>query len=721
MSKKRGSRTALRRRSRTERHEPPRTERRPPREQPARNAYSDEILRELESAGEPLKPQELAERLNIRPRERREFDAGIAALVRAGEAVQNRTGALLVAKRIALVAGRVEGHPDGHGFLVPDEGGPSVFLPPAEMRGLMHRDRAAVRVSGRDHRGRALGEVVEVLERGNRRVVGRLHAEHGVLFLVPEDRRIAHDILVPPAEAGKAKAGQIVTVELVAQPAKHAQPVGRVAEVLGHHADPGMEIEIALRKFDLPHEFSKRAMAQARILPDEITRDDSQGRKDLRELPLVTIDGETAKDFDDAVHCRREGRGFRLWVAIADVSHYVRHGDALDADARERGTSVYFPRRVIPMLPEKLSNGLCSLNPKVERLCMACEMEITPAGEVARYQFYPALMRSQARLTYTQVWESLSSGRAPQNLADLYELFKLLAKQRARRGAIDFETVETRMIFDAKGKIEKIVPEARNDAHRIIEECMLAANVCAGGFLAEHTHPALYRVHDVPSAEKVAALREFLAEIGLQLPGGEIPRPRDYAQLLEQIRKRPDFILLQTILLRSLKQAVYSPKNLGHFGLAFDSYVHFTSPIRRYPDLLVHRAIKAVLSRQRYSGIDWEALGRHCSETERRADDASRDVETWLKCYYMRDHVGGVFSGTITGVVPFGLFVTLDEYFVDGLVHISELGRDYFQYDGARHMLLGERTGKRFRLADRLTVKLVRVDLDTRKIDLVPA
>ena len=691
-----------------------------PRAPEQRNAYSDETLRELESAGEPLTAQELAERLNIRPRERKEFDAGIAALERAGEVVKNRAGALLVGKRISLVAGRVEGHPDGHGFLVPDEGGPSVFLPPAEMRGLMHKDRAAVRVSGRDHRGRPVGALVEVLERGNRRVVGRLHSEHGVLVLVPEDRRIAHDILVPPAEAGKAKPGQIVTVELVSQPAAHAQPVGRVAEVLGHHTDPGMEIEIALRKFDLPHEFSKRAMGQAKVLPNEVTQEDSQGRKDLRDLPLVTIDGETAKDFDDAVYCRREGKGFRLWVAIADVSHYVRHGDALDVDARERGTSVYFPRRVIPMLPEKLSNGLCSLNPKVERLCMACEMEITPAGEVARYKFYPAVMRSQARLTYTQVWNDLNNNPS-RELSDLYELFKILAKQRARRGAIDFETVETRMIFDPKGKIERIVPEARNDAHRIIEECMLAANVSAGDFIASREHPVLYRVHDVPAADRVAALRDFLAELGLQLPGGEVPAPGDYAALLGKIRKRPDFLLLQTILLRSLKQAVYSPGNVGHFGLAFESYVHFTSPIRRYPDLLVHRVIKNLLKNKTYTDVDWDALGRHCSETERRADDASRDVESWLKCYYMRDHVGETFSGTITGVVPFGLFVTLDEYFVDGLVHISELGRDYFQFDPARHMLLGDRTKKRFRLADRLTVKLVRVDVDSRKIDLVPA
>jgi ribonuclease R len=476
-----------------------------------------------------------------------------------------------------------------------------------------------------------------------------------------------------------------------------------------------------VRKFDLPHEFSKKALAQARALPEVVREADYSGRKNLTELQFVTIDGETAKDFDDAVYCTREGKAFRLWVAIADVSHYVRDGDPIDVEARERGTSVYFPRRVIPMLPEKLSNGLCSLNPDVDRLAMVCEMQVSSSGQISAYEFYPAVFRSHARLTYTEVWSRLSSSKEDRNLENLYAVFKVLAEQRARRGAIDFETVETRMIFDAKGKIEKIVAEARNDAHRLIEECMLAANVCAGNFLAEAGHPALYRVHDVPAEEKVTALRQFLAELGLDLPGGEIPRPRDYAQLLERIRKRPDFALLQTILLRSLKQAVYSPANAGHFGLAFEAYLHFTSPIRRYPDLLVHRAIKAVLSNRTYANVDWQALGRHCSETERRADEASRDVENWLKCYYMRDHVGRVFAGTITGVAPFGLFVTLDDYFVDGLVHISELGRDYFQYDAPRHVLLGERTGKRFRLADRMKVKLVRVDLDTRKIDLVPA
>jgi ribonuclease R len=586
---------------------------------------------------------------------------------------------------------------------------------------VLRGDRATVRLVGTDPRGRAVGEIVEVLERANRRIVGRLHKEHGVLFLVPEDRRMPLDILIPPDQAGRAKPGEVATVELVAQPTKHAQPIGRIAEVLGSYADPGMEIEIALRKFDLPHEFSKKALALARAMPEEVRAEDWKGRRDLRELPFVTIDGETARDFDDAVHAVREGKGFRLRVAIADVSHYVRPGDALDADARERGTSVYFPRRVIPMLPEKLSNGLCSLNPDVDRLAMVCDMAITPAGKVARYEFYAAVFRSHARMTYTQVWSLLSGGRSSVELKALYEVYKALSQERDRRGAIDFESVETKMEFDPRGKILRIVPEPRNEAHRLIEECMLAANVCAGNFLAERGHPVLYRVHDVPAPEKVSALRDFLAELGLILPGGEKPKPKDYAQLLQKIRPRPDHGLLQTILLRSMKQAIYTPENLGHFGLAFDAYVHFTSPIRRYPDLLVHRAIKAVLSNQIYSGVDWQEAGRHCSETERRADDASRDVESWLKCFYMQDQVGGVFEGTITGVTAFGLFVMLDNYYVDGLVHISELGRDYYRYEANRHMLLGERTGKRYRLADRIKVKLVRVDLETRKIDLVPA
>ncbi len=692
---------------------------------PVADSYGEEILAALERAGAPLTFAELRAGLAGQNRDgqlrRAAFDAALSALERAGRVVKNRAGSFLAAKRIDVIAGRIEGHRDGHGFLVPDDGSAQVFLPAPEMRQLMHGDRASVRISGQDPRGRPLGTIVEVLERSNRRIVGRLHKEHGVLFLVPEDRRITLDILIPPADAGSAKPGQVATVELIAQPSKHAQPIGRVAEVLGNYTDPGMEIEIALRKFDLPNEFSKKSLAAARAMPEEVRAEDLKDRRDLRNIPFVTIDGETAKDFDDAVYAVRDGKGFNLKVAIADVSHYVRPGDALDEDARERGTSVYFPRRVIPMLPEKLSNGLCSLNPNVDRLAMVCDMAIAADGKVTRYEFYAAVFRSQARLTYTGVWEMLSKGKANANLQALHECYKALAQERARRGAIDFETVETKMVFDDKGKILRIVPEPRNEAHRLIEECMLAANVCAGDFLSSRKHPVLYRVHDVPAPEKVTALRDFLAELGLVLPGGEKPAPKDYAQILEKIKTRPDFLLLQTILLRSLKQAVYTPENVGHFGLAFDAYVHFTSPIRRYPDLLVHRANKALLANQKYAGLDWDEVGRHCSETERRADDASRDVENWLKCYYMQDHVGETFEGRVTGVTSFGLFVMLDDYYVDGLVHISELGRDYFRFEPTRHMLLGERTGKRYRLADRLKVKLVRVDLETRKIDLVPA
>src|SRR5947207_4191373 len=505
------------------------------------------------------------------------------------------------------------------------------------MREVIHGDRAAVRVSGRGSRGRAQGTIVEVLERGNRRIVGRLHAGHGVRFLVPEDRRIARDIVVPPAEVGRAKAGQVVTVDLIAQPSRHAQPIGRVAEVLGHYADPGMEIEIAVRKFELPHQFSKRALAAAHALADEVRSEDLHGRKDLRELHFVTIDGETARDFDDAVFCRREGKGFRLWVAIADVSHYVRHGDALVRDARERGTSVYFPRRVIPMLPEKLSNELCSLMPAVDRLCMVCDMKISTRGEIGSYRFYPAVMHSRARLTYTQVWEWLSSNEAAKSrdaralaphLQNLYELYKVLAAARAKRGALDFETIELELKFDSRGKIETIVPVVRNEAHKLIEECMLAANVCAAEYLLKQKHPALYRVHEGPTPEKLKALKEFLAASALSLGGGEHPAPGDYAQLLAKIKGRPDFNLLQTVLLRSLQQAVYSPENEGHFGLGYDAYAHFTSPIRRYPDLLVHRAIKACLAGTRYQpgGTGWAELGVHSSLTERRAQRSELSV-----------------------------------------------------------------------------------------------
>ncbi len=684
--------------------------------------YVEQILADQ---GVPLRFEQLCEALDITSEEVGLFERRLRAMERDGQVIRNRRGAFILPDKADLIRGRVSGHADGFGFLIRDDGQPDVFLGPKEMREVLHGDRVIARIAGTDRRGRPEGKVVEILERANKQVVGRVLDEHGVLLVVPEDRRIAQDILVAPG-GKRPRAGQVVTVELVEQPTKLAQPIGRVVEVLGNYADPGMEIEIALRKHQLPFDFSPAAREQARRLPDKVRKKDRGGREDLTALPLVTIDGETAKDFDDAVYCERQGRGFRLIVAIADVSHYVEGGSALDADALERGNSVYFPRRVIPMLPEKLSNGLCSLVPQAERLCMACDMSLSASGEIKAYRFYPAVMFSHARLTYNQVAAMLYEGdkalRAEfksllPHLENLDKLFRQLLKARARRGAIDFETTETRMIFDDQGKIERIVPEVRNDAHRLIEECMLAANVCASDFLQSREQPALYRVHEGPTPEKLEKLRTFLSEFGFGLGGGDEPRARDYAKLLEQIKTRPDALLLQTVMLRSLRQAVYSPDNVGHFGLAYEAYTHFTSPIRRYPDLLVHRAIKAALEGGKQSAGDWDAIGLHCSQTERRADDATRDVVSWLKCFYMQDKVGEEFEGSVSAVVPFGLFVALDDIFIEGLVHISDLGTDYFHFDEARHELAGERTGMRYRLSDRIRVQVVRVDLATTKID----
>ncbi|WP_449191459.1 ribonuclease R [Thauera sp.] len=684
------------------------------------------VLQVLAERGVPLSFADLVAALDVAPHELDFFDRRLRAMERDGQIIRNRRDAYLLPAKVDLIKGRVEGHPDGFGFLRRDDGEPDIFLGPKEMRELLHGDRVIVRIAGQDRRGRPEGKLVEVLERANKRVVGRVINEHGVMIVVPENRRLAQDILVAPGGRKKPEAGQIVTVELVEQPTKFAQPIGRIVEVLGNYADPGMEIEIALRKHDLPFEFSSEAKAQTRKLPDVVRKKDWAGREDLTKLPLVTIDGETAKDFDDAVYCERQGKGYRLIVAIADVSHYVDAASALDKDAFDRGNSVYFPRRVIPMLPEKLSNGLCSLNPQVERLAMVADMNISATGEIKNYRFYRAVIWSHARLTYNKVAAALydkdPAVRAElaallPHLENLDTLFRVLLKARAKRGAIDFETTETRMIFDDNGKIAQIVPEVRNDAHRLIEECMLAANVCASDFLASREHPALYRVHDSPSEDKLAKLREFLKEFGLGLGGGDEPRASDFAKLLEQVKDRPDAQLLQTVMLRSLKQAMYSPDNVGHFGLAYESYTHFTSPIRRYPDLLIHRGIKAALAGEQYRPGDWEQIGLHCSMTERRADDATRDVVAFLKCYFMQDRVGEEFTGSVSAVVPFGLFVALDDIFIEGLLHISDLGSDYFHYDEMRHALMGERSGKQFRLSDRVKVQLVRVDMATNKID----
>jgi len=684
------------------------------------------ILDTLAGEGVPVDDPQLVKLLGITKDQYDALSKRVAAMERAGQVLRNRKGAILVAKKLDLIAGRVIGHPDGFGFVVPDDGGQDLYLSQKEMDGVLHGDRVMVREQGSDRRGRREASVVEVTERAQLRLVGRLHVEHKVLFVAASDRRVSQDILVPAADINGAVPGQVVVVELVSQPNRHTQPIGKIVEVLGGYTDPGMEIEIALRKHDLPHEFSAKAERQAARLPDTVQAGDVKGRVDLRELALVTIDGETAKDFDDAVFCEKDGKNFRLIVAIADVSHYVRQGDDLDVEARERGNSVYFPRRVIPMLPEKLSNGLCSLNPDVDRLAVVCDATVTAQGEVKGYRFYDAVFRSHARLTYTQVAAALENPAAVKTaplkallprLQALDALFRVLLLARSKRGAIDFETVETEIEFDAKGKIKRIFPVVRNDAHRLIEECMLAANVCASEFLKTHEHTALYRVHEGPTPEKLAALREFLKEFGLSLGGGEEPHAKDYAALLLKLKGRPDVQLLQTVLLRSLKQAQYSPENLGHFGLAYEAYTHFTSPIRRYPDLLVHRAIKAVVAGQQYKPGNWKELGALCSQTERRADEATRDVMNWLKCYFMQDRVNEEYDGTISAVTSFGIFVALDDVFVEGLVHVSELGSDYFKFDATKHLMLGERTGRRYRLGDRVRVKVVRVDMDSSRIE----
>jgi len=723
---------------------------------------SDAILQALTSARAPLTPNELSERLNVADETRSLFNEQLEELERAGRVVRNRAGLLLVAARANLISGQVQGHRDGFGFLIRDDAGQDLVLSEHEMSKVLHGDRILARVTGTDRRGRPEGEIVEVIESRTNKLVGRLLNERGVTIVVPEDQRIQHDILVPPGATLSAEPGQVVVVEILQQPQRYVQPVGRVIEVLGAIDDPGMEIEIAVRKFAVPHEFPAAALELAEGLPDAVLPRDLRGRVDLRDVPLVTIDGPDARDFDDAVYCEPvtgRRKGWRLIVAVADVSHYVTPGDALDAEAQNRSTSVYFPRRVIPMLPEKLSNGLCSLNPAVDRLVMVCDCVISARGALDAYQFYPAVMHSHGRLTYDEVWEALSvpGSRAAHRLVDvlphlqnLHALYEMLASARDARGAIDLETTETYIVCDPNGRIEKIVPRVRNDAHKLIEECMLAANVCAADFLARSKHAALFRVHEGPTPERLANLRAMLKTLGLHLEGGDDPQPSDYAQLLKKIRPRPDGQLLQTVLLRSMQQAIYSPHNSGHFGLAYEAYAHFTSPIRRYPDLLVHRAIKACLGRKTYvpvaSGVQdtavaplaarnalrqsrerapaaagevavWEKLGLICSANERRADDASRDVEAWLKSYYMRERVGEVYSGTVGSVVPFGVFVVLDDLYVEGLVHVSELGSEYFLFNEALHELRGERTGMRYRLGDRVNVQVARVDLEARRIE----
>ncbi|KPJ93217.1 MAG: hypothetical protein AMJ53_07825 [Gammaproteobacteria bacterium SG8_11] len=689
------------------------------------------ILEILAEGGKPLTREQLAEILGYR--EEPDLDAlarRLKAMERDGQLIRNRRKGYGPVNKMDLICGHVLAHPDGFGFLVPDDGSDDLFLSARQMRQLIHRDRILAHVSGIDRRGRREGAVVEILERNTQQVVGRFLTESGVSFVVPDNKRITHDIVIPAEHQGQAQNGQIVVAQLIEQPSKQRQPIGKVVEILGEHMAPGMEIDVAVRAHEIPHQWPDDVEQETRRYDTQVPEDAFEGRVDLRQFPLVTIDGADARDFDDAVYCEPNGNGWRLLVAIADVSYYVRPSAALDIEAQQRGNSVYFPGRVIPMLPEVLSNGLCSINPEVNRLCMVCDMQITNTGRIKSHRFYEAVMRSHARLIYDDVAALLEGDKVLRkkhkklvpHLENLYSLYKALLKQRTRRGAIEFETTETVIEFGTEKKIERIVPLQRNDAHRLIEECMISANVCAATFLADNDMPALYRIHDAPAEDKLVDLRDFLKSLGLTMAGGNEPQPKHYGKLLAQVRNRPDWHLIQTVMLRSLNQAVYSPENVGHFGLALDVYGHFTSPIRRYPDLLVHRAIKHVLSGNGpeafiYTYNDMQMLGENCSMTERRADEATRDVMDWLKCEYMMDKVGEVFDGIITSVTSFGLFVELQDIYVEGLVHVTSLTRDYYHFDPVKHCLIGERTNKQFRLTDKVQVRVVRVDLDDKKID----
>lgn len=691
------------------------------------------ILATLESAGMPLTFDELADQLVIETEQQRiALQRRLRAMERDGQALCNRRGGYLPVNQSDLIRGRVIGHPDGFGFLVPEDQSGDLFIAPRQMRGLLHGDRVLGRVTGVDHRGRREVGIIDLIERESRQLVGRIRVEDGFGILTPDNKRIANDILIPPDALGGAADNQIVVVRIREQVSRKERLRGDVIEILGEHMAPGMEIDIAIRAHDLPHQWPDDVTLAADEFGVGVPPAAAAGRLDLRTRPLVTIDGEDARDFDDALYCEENEDGWRLWVAIADVSHYVQPDAALDREARRRGTSVYFPSQVIPMLPEVLSNGLCSLNPGVDRLCMVCEIQVGKRGALRSFRFHEAIMCSQARLTYTEVaailvdqepavrerWATLVP-----HLERLYRLFHVLRQARVRRGAIDFDTSETRIEFGEARKIERIRPLIRNDAHRLVEECMIAANVCAARFLKKRRVPALYRLHDRPPLEKVDDLRTFLAGVGLQLEGGEEPQPKDYAKVLQQAAGRPDERLIQTVVLRSLSQAVYAPAREGHFGLALADYAHFTSPIRRYPDLLVHRGIRHLLRGGTpkdfsYTAADMDGLGEHCSMTERRADDATRDVVSWLKAEYMLDKVGECFDGIVSGVTGFGLFVEIIDVYIDGLIHIANLDNDFYHFDPVRHRLTGERGGRVYRIGDRVRVQVTRVSLDDRKIDL---
>jgi ribonuclease R len=706
------------------------------------------ILDLLTQAKKPLNHNKIAKKLALEDPE--QVDAlrkRLRAMERDGQLMVNRTGAYGLVNRMNLLHCRVQGHRDGYGFAIPlGEADEDVYLNARQMHFVFDGDEVLVAVTGQDRRGRLEGKVVEVVKQGTSTVVGRYQEESGIGFVIPDNQRIQHQILIPPKMKGKAKPGQIVTAVVTDYPTRQLGAKGRISEILGDHLDPGLEIDVAIRSNGIPWEWPEAVLDEAGRLEDEPREADKRHRVDLRQLPFVTIDGEDARDFDDAVYCEKRRGGWRLWVAIADVSHYVRPGSALDEEAANRGNSVYFPEKVVPMLPEALSNGLCSLKPAVDRLALVCEMELSRAGNLTRYHFYEAVIHSHARLTYTQVGEVLEKGIHPDvdkrrvpDLKRLHSLYHVLRQARDERGAIDFETVETRIIFDEQRKIESIVPVVRNDAHKLIEECMLCANVATARFFEASGLPILYRVHDGPTEEKLENLRSFLGELGLDLAGGPKPTPLHYQQLLQQVADRDDAHVIQVMMLRSLSQAVYQPDNGGHFGLHYPAYAHFTSPIRRYPDLLVHRGIRhrirsgvdaagvlrvegaGPIPQKRIFPYDVHAMavhGEHCSMSERRADDATREVQAWLKCEYLQEHVGDEFDGVIAAVTGFGLFVELVDLYIEGLVHVTALPGDYYNFDPAHQRLTGERSGRSFQLGGKVRVQVARVDLDDRKIDL---
>ena len=687
------------------------------------------ILEIMNDHGVPIPKKELIKKLEITKHEYPFFEKRIGAMARQGQILINRKDILCISKKLNLIPGKITGHPDGFGFLIPEDSSlQDVFLSPKEMSKVFHGDEVMVQVTGLDKKGRQEGVIVEVLTRGNSMIVGRVIQNHGITIVRAEDKRISQDILVPYHQDMNAQPGQVVEVEMTTQPDFRTKPMGQITKIIGNYSDSGIEIEIALRKHHLPYEFSKEAIKESESFKDEILISDHKDHADLTELDFVTIDGETAKDFDDAVFAQKAESNMRLFVAIADVSNYVRPNSQLDKEALSRGNSVYFPRRVIPMLPEKLSNGLCSLNPQVNRLTMLCEMVIDNEGLVSEFKFYPAIIFSKARLTYTIAHKILYENdddltkkysHILTNLKSLKKVYDLLSKQREKRSAIEFDSVETAINFNEDGKIDSIQPIHRNEAHKIIEECMLAANVSAAKFLLKENSPAIYRNHESPKEEKLELLKNYIAEFGLKLGGGQKPSAKDYSALLQSIRSRPESQMLQTMILRSMQQAVYETKNKGHFGLAYDTYTHFTSPIRRYPDLIVHRAIKERLKRNELRVKDLDVIAKQCSTTERRADEASRDVEDWLKCYFMKDRLGDVFSGTISSVTGFGVFVSLDEIYIEGLIHVTDLGNDYYVFNKSKHALTGERSGKSFGMGDRVKIKVAKIDMELSRIDLI--